>query len=220
MIRINRSTHNWLAYKINNSVVSANLHLIKGKVLDLGCGNSPYRSDIIKNAEEYIGIDWPKSIHDISGVDIIGDISFSVPIRRNCLDTIVSFQVMEHLPEPGNFLAECFRCLRTEGRLLLTVPFNWHVHEEPFDYYRYTKYGLEYLLQKSGWKEFSVTENTGYWQMAVLKFNYHTFRFARGLLKIIFVPIWYLGQVCAQWLDKIDRHPQETASYTVIATKS
>jgi len=95
----------------------------------------------------------------------------------------------------------------------------WHVHEAPHDYYRYTRYGLEYLLKKVGFYEIDIRENTGFWQMWILKFNYHTTRFARGPLKFIWIPIWWFGQIIAPFLDKYDRHPEECASYTVLARK-
>jgi len=82
-----------------------------------------------------------------------------------------------------------------------------------------TRYGLEYLLKKVGFYEIDIRENTGFWQMWILKFNYHTTRFARGPLKFIWIPIWWFGQIIAPFLDKYDRHPEECASYTVLARK-
>ena len=99
------------------------------------------------------------------------------------------------------------------------MPFMWHVHEAPRDYYRYTRYGLEYLLKKLGFHKIDIKENSGFWQMWILKFNYHTTRFARGPLKFFWIPIWWLGQMIAPILDKYDKHPEECASYTVVARK-
>jgi hypothetical protein len=64
-----------------------------------------------------------------------------------------------------------------------------------------------------------VTENTGFWQMWILKFNYYSVRFAWGPLRILWIPCWWLGQMLAPVLDSIDARPQETASYTVVAVK-
>lgn len=185
----------------------------------MGCGTSPYKEDIVKVADQYIGIDWANSLHDQSSVDIIANLCEPLPIVDCCADTIVSFQVMEHLKEPGKFLLEVFRILKKDGKILITVPFMWHVHEEPYDYFRYTCHGLKYLFDKVGFQDIAITENTGFWQMWVLKFNYHTTRFARGPLRLIWIPIWLLGQVISPLLDKIDKHNQETASYTVFARK-
>jgi len=127
---------------------------------------------------------------------------------------------MEHLAEPKFFLSECFRILKPDGIIFITVPFMWHVHEEPYDYFRYTRYGLEYIMKKTGFIEIEIKENTGFWQTWILKFNYYTKRFARGFLRYIWIPIWQIGQIIAQALDKIDKCPGECASYSVLAKKN
>lgn len=219
MNKVNLLAHNWLVFKINNDSLKNNLHLIKGRVIDLGCGASPYKEDILKIADEYIGVDWENSLHDQSNVNVFADLTKKLPFDADYADTVVSFQVMEHLPEPDFFLSECYRILKRGGKLFITVPFMWHVHESPHDYFRYTRHGLEYLLKKNGFSEIEIKENTGFWQMMVLKFNYHTHRFAKSYLRFIWIPIWWLGQVISPILDKYDKHPQETASYTVFARK-
>ena len=211
------SNFNFLIHQINLEIVKSLPY--EGIVLDLGCGTAPYKEEILKIADEYIGVDWESSLHDRSNVDVFADLCKTLPFDDNYTDTIVSFQVLEHLPEPALFLTECYRILKPGGRFLITVPFMWHVHEEPLDYFRYTRYGLEYLLKQSGFANIEITENTGFWQMLVLKFNYHSVRFAPGLLKFFWIPIWWLGQVISPILDKYDKHPQETASYTVLASK-
>lgn len=150
MNKLHLFSFNWLVYKINNSSFDAFFDVIKGRVIDLGCGTSPYKEDILKVADEYIGVDWENSLHDQSNVNVFADLTKKLPFDDDYADTVVSFQVMEHLPEPDFFLSECYRILKREGKLFITVPFMWHVHEPPHDYFRYTRYGLEYLLKKMG----------------------------------------------------------------------
>jgi SAM-dependent methyltransferase len=209
--------HNFLINNINKDI--AKLLPYKGRVLDLGCGTTPYKTDILRVADEYIGVDWGHSLHDDSNVDVIADLTKGLPFGDNDADTIVSFQVLEHLPEPDYFLSECYRVLRNGGTLFLTVPFMWHVHEQPYDYFRYTRYGLQYLLEKNQFTYVEVKENTGFWQMWTLKFNYHTTRFAKGPLKFFWVPIWWFGQTITPILDKYDKNLNETASYSITAKK-
>jgi len=211
------SSFNFLIERINRNIATSLPY--KGRVIDLGCGTSLYKQDILKVADEYIGVDWQDSFHDKTHVDVFADLCDKLPFDYDCADTVISFQVMEHLPEPSFFLSECNRILKSGGWLFITVPFMWHVHEEPYDYFRYTRYGLEYLLKKNGFVDIRIKENTGFWQMWVLKFNYHTVRFASGVLKFFFIPIWFLGQFISQILDNYIKHPQETASYTVLARK-
>lgn len=211
------NSFNFLINKINQQIAYSLPY--KGYVIDLGCGTTPYKSYILKVADKYIGVDWENSLHNQEHVDVFADLCNQLPFEENCADTVVSFQVMEHLTEPDFFLSECYRILKSNGRIFITVPFMWHVHEEPNDYFRYTRYGLEYLLKKNGFVDIEIKENTGFWQMWVLKFNYHTLRFARGPLKYFWLPIWWLGQTISPFLDKYDKHPQETASYTVLARR-
>lgn len=208
----------------NRLIIDLNWRIAKslpyrGRVIDLGCGTSPYKKVILDVADEYVGVDWEYSFHDQSNVDVFADLTRRLPFEDNHADTVVAFQVMEHLPEPTFFLAECWRILRPSGRLFITVPFMWHVHEAPHDYFRYTRYGLRYILEKNGFAEIEVRENTGFWQMWVLKFNYHTTRFARGPLAYLWAPVWWLGQTLSPVLDRYDKSPQETVSYTVTARK-
>lgn len=210
-------TNNFLIYNINKKIAKSLSY--KGRVIDLGCGVAPYKEDILKVADEYIGVDWQNTFHGKNNIDVFANLSEQLPFNNNYADTVVSFQVMEHLPEPAFFLSECYRILKPQGRLFITVPFMWYVHEAPYDYFRYTRYGLEYLLKKTGFVDIKIQENTGFWQMWILKFNYHTNRFAKGPLKYFWVLIWWLGQKIAPFLDRYDKDPEETVSYLVTAGK-
>jgi SAM-dependent methyltransferase len=209
--------HNHLIHKINTNIAESLPY--DGRVIDLGCGRSPYKEIILRKASAYIGVDWANSLHDQSNVDVFANLCGPLPFEDDYADTLVSFQVMEHLPEPLLFLKESYRILKKGGKIFLTVPFMWHIHEQPYDYYRFTRYGLEYLFTKAGFKDIKIIENTGFWQMWTLKFNYYTKKFGRGPLKILWIPFWWLGQVISPVLDNLDRHPIETASYTAVATK-
>ncbi len=219
MNKIDYFSHNWLALSINNRIVDTNRAIFKGRVVDLGCGACQYKKDILQLAAEYIGVDWAPAQEKETGPDIITDLTQPLPFGDGEFDTAVSFQVMEHLSEPSLFLGECFRILKSNGTLLITVPFMWHIHDAPHDYYRYTSYGLKYLLEKHGFAEIIVQPTTGFWQMLVLKFNYYTYRIGRGPLKFLWSPIWFLGQIIAPILDRIDSHNSETASYWLRAKK-
>jgi len=219
MLKVNFLTHNWLAHKINNESFKNFSPLIKGLTIDLGCGSSPYKADILKSADQYIGVDWENSLHFNKNIDIAADLTQPFPFENSFADTALAFQTMEHIPEPNFFLSECMRILKPEGRLILTVPFMWHVHEAPHDYFRFTRHGLKHLLAKNKFMDIKIKETTGFWQMWILKFNYQTVRYAWGPFKLILIPIWFIGQVFAPLLDKIHKAPQETASYIAIARK-
>lgn len=66
--------HNWLAHKTNNSYMKNNSHKIKWVVYDLGCGSRPYETDTLKYVDQYVGIDWSSSLHELTA-NIIADSS-------------------------------------------------------------------------------------------------------------------------------------------------
>jgi hypothetical protein len=55
-----------------------------------------------------------------------------------------------------------FRVLRPGGRLYLIAPQGWEEHNAPHDYFRYTKYGLRYLFEKTGYWVISIAPLGGY----------------------------------------------------------
>ena len=67
-------------------------------------------------------------------------------------DSVVTNQVLEHVFNPDEFLSEINRVLKTNGKLLITVPFVWDEHEQPYDYARYSSFGLKSLLEKQGFE--------------------------------------------------------------------
>jgi SAM-dependent methyltransferase len=128
--------------------------IVAGKVLDVGCGRKPYRK--IFSCKEYIGleIDTPETRRRGSA-DIFYD-GKTIPVDSCSFDCIFMSQVFEHMFNPESVLQELWRVLRSEGYLLLTVPFIWDEHEQPFDYARYTSFGIIHILKKNG---FRVIEN-------------------------------------------------------------
>lgn len=209
--------YNILINKINMKIAESLPY--KGLVVDLGCGTGQYKDIILKSAKSYIGVDWENCSHDKNKIDVFADLNEKLPFNDEFADTIVSFQVMEHLPDPNHFLSECNRILKKGGAIFITVPFMWHIHEQPNDYYRFTRYGLSYLFKKNGFVNITINENSGFWQMWILKFNYHTNRYAKGILKYLLFPIWFLGQKIAPYLDKVDKNTSECTSYTIMAKK-
>lgn len=80
------------------------------------------------------------------GPDLVGDIS-NAPCPCASVDVVVLSEVLEHVQVPQAAIQNIHRLLKPGGRLILTVPFLFPIHDQPHDYYRYTRFGLEYLLQ-------------------------------------------------------------------------
>jgi SAM-dependent methyltransferase len=104
----------------------------------------------------YVTSDWSESPHVGAGTADILASADALPVADDSLDLVLCTQVLEHVPEPAAVLSECFRVLRPGGRVALTVPLMWELHELPHDYYRYTEHGLRHVLSKAGFTELEV----------------------------------------------------------------
>jgi len=122
--------------------------LLSGRLLDVGCGSKPYKSLFVVDA--YIGLDIDSEMARMRGIaDYLYDGS-AFPFTDSSFDAVLCNQVLEHVFNPDEFLGEITRVLKPGGKLLLTVPFVWDEHEQPYDYARYSSFGLRVLLEKQG----------------------------------------------------------------------
>jgi SAM-dependent methyltransferase len=124
------------------------------RVADVGSGDAPFR-ELFDHAD-YTTVDWEHSPHEgAEGVDIVASAD-SIPVRDGTFDAALLTQVLEHVPEPATVMAELNRILRAGGRVYVTAPLAWELHELPYDYYRYTAEGLRHLMEGAGFRELSI----------------------------------------------------------------
>ena len=123
---------------------------LNGKLLDVGCGTKPYEN--ICNVDEYIGLeidDEGNRQHNYADVFYDGK---TIPFEDKSFDSILSNQVFEHVFNPNQFLKEINRVTKVGGKFLITVPFVWDEHEQPYDYARYSSFGLKHILAENGFE--------------------------------------------------------------------
>jgi SAM-dependent methyltransferase len=167
----------------------------RGRLLDVGCGEKPYETLFRPYVTEYIGVEYretfeltaaaaraadtaPKTGPEKSGPDVYysGD---RLPFPDRSFDTVLSVQVLEHTPRPGQLVAEMGRVLADDGLLILSVPFQFRLHEEPHDYFRYTPHGLRQLCADAGLEVTHVEQQGSLWSLLGHKLNtYLAFRVA------------------------------------------
>jgi SAM-dependent methyltransferase len=123
---------------------------IHGHLLDVGCGSKPYRSLFKVDHYRGLDIDSPVTREQRVADDLYDGTKF--PYQNETFDSALCNQVLEHVFNPDQFLTEINRVLKPGGKLLLTVPFVWDEHEQPYDYARYSSFGLSALLEKNGFK--------------------------------------------------------------------
>jgi SAM-dependent methyltransferase len=137
--------------------VQSRAHYARGRLLDIGCGYQPYRH-LFTQVDSYVGVDLPPN----NRVEAHAD-GMELPFLAASFDTVLCNEVLEHVPEPAKLIGEVTRVLKEGGILLLTTPQTWGLHHEPYDYYRYTKYGLRYLAEKYNLEIIEVTPTSGLW---------------------------------------------------------
>jgi SAM-dependent methyltransferase len=138
----------YLARRHLDRHVAAVAPRLQGSLLDVGCGTKPYREYF--TVDDYIGLEISDRSHDAAvQADVFYD-GRTFPFDADRFDSVTLFQVLEHVFEPDAFLAEVRRVLKPGGRLLITVPFVWDEHEQPYDYGRYSTFGLRHLLDRNG----------------------------------------------------------------------
>lgn len=127
----------------------------RGDMLDIGCGAMPYR-DVVKNSvDSYDGLDVEPRSAAVRYRCSVTDMGI---VPAESYDTILCTEVLEHVTAPQVAAAEIARVLRPGGSLVITVPFLGRLHEEPADYYRYTRYGITTILESVGFEVIEISE--------------------------------------------------------------
>lgn len=129
---------------------------VKGKLLDLGCGDVPNYEFYKDKITENVCMDWAETYHDNQFLDIIHDINNPFPLPDEEFDTILSSAVLEHIYNPKNVIAECYRILKKNGILILSANFSYWEHEAPYDYFRYTQYFFKRIAEETGFKVLEI----------------------------------------------------------------
>ena len=136
---------------IENWLYEVALNEAHGTMLDYGCGGQPYKNFFSPKISRYIGVD----VAAAEGINLDFEIEPGqrLPLEDSSIDTLLSTQALEHIDNFEFYLSECARLVRSGGILILTAPMQWRHHEVPYDYWRFTKYGLIRLLERH---EFSI----------------------------------------------------------------
>jgi SAM-dependent methyltransferase len=195
-----------------------------GKMLDIGCGNKPYEVLFEGLIESYTGCDMVQSHKN--RVDVICPAT-DLRFPDESFNTVFSTQVMEHVDDPGQMIKESSRVLKDKGLAIFSIPFCWELHEEPHDYFRFTKYGLTALFEKQQFDIVRIDANGGKWA-AIFQMNlnmiYSSFgkrSFVRRATKFVFINLHLTSVInrFAVWMDQKFHDELLTLNYVVVARK-
>jgi SAM-dependent methyltransferase len=191
------------------------------RVLDAGAGEGQYKKYFAR--QKYVGVDLGVGDEqwDYSGLDGVADLG-ALPFAADSFDAALHIVTIEHLREPAKALAEIARTVKTGGTLLIAAPHEWEVHQAPHDYFRYTRYGLEYLVKNAGMEVREMHPAGGYFRLLSRRLLNGLQFFSGGARWIGFVPAALLLGTPAMilpLLDGLDREKNFTVGYVCWARK-
>ncbi|MCK4524843.1 MAG: class I SAM-dependent methyltransferase [Candidatus Andersenbacteria bacterium] len=194
----------------------------KGYLLDIGCGDKLKEKIFLPYVKKYVGLDHENSLHDLSKADILAT-AYNTTLLNESVNTILCTSVLEHLKEPSEAIKEANRILKKGGHAIYTMPLFWHLHEEPIDFYRYTKYGLRYLFEKNNFEIIELKPLSGFCVTFGQELVYYIWWFRKGG-KVN--PLWWIIpivgmfiQIICYLLNKIDHSERFTWAYLVVVKK-
>ncbi len=180
----------------------------KGKLLDLGCGKVPLYAAYKNFVTDNICVDWSNSLHKNPHLDFECNLNERLPFQDEDVDTIILSDVLEHLPEPQKLWFEMNRILKRNGKVLMNIPFFYWLHEEPFDYYRYTEFALRRFAEVSGFRVIYLSNSGGFFEIIT------------DIFSKISVKIPLAGNLIASCLQKINSVILKTSIGKKIAAKT
>ena len=192
-----------------------------GRLLDIGCGEKPYECYRTAHISEWVGFDVPENPRaDVHGY------ADSLPFAGGSFDTALCTEVLEHVSEPSTAVDELFRVLAPGGHVILTVPQYFPVHEEPYDFFRYTPYGVRHLFEKSGFEIVTLTPMVTGLRVASLAINACFYdlgdRLPGGKTKIargLFAPLYVVSNSIGYLLAPLLPDPKNAVNVALVAKK-
>jgi SAM-dependent methyltransferase len=147
----------------------------RGRLLDVGCGDKVYEGLFLPFVDSYLGVEHEATYAATNaGVRPKADVLYDgkrLPFEDRSFDTVLSLQVLEHTPRPGDLLSEMARVLSDDGLMIVTVPFSFRLHEEPHDYFRFTPHVMRELCRAAGLAVDEIVTRGGLWSVLGHKLN-------------------------------------------------
>lgn len=202
-------------------------------ILDAGAGESVYKKLFSHCNYKAIDLAVGESRWNYANLDYVGPLH-EMPIEDDIFDTVLCTQVLEHLEWPRESVKEMHRVLKPGGKLYMTVPMAHPEHQTPYDFFRYTSYGLESICRHAGFHDIKITPFGGLW----VRWAYEL---PRGLsifpsaglhskkpnilgiallpCKVVSLGIVRLLQMVFLWLDKFDNQKSDPFGWACVAKK-
>jgi SAM-dependent methyltransferase len=98
------------------------------------------------------------------GTDVQGNAAY-LPFPTGYFDVVICAEVLEHTLNPYPILCEIYRVLKPQGQVLITVPFIYRIHADPYDFGRYTDYYWQHNLGEIGFRRIEIEKQGLFWSV-------------------------------------------------------
>ena len=199
----------------------------KGVLIDVGCGEKPYYNLISPFVERYFGVEVPTTYAEVNRKVQVLTKNFVLPFKPASVDTVLLTQVLEHTYEPVRLLASIRPVLKDDGYLIVTVPKSNPVHEEPYDYFRYTPFSLRRMMEEAGLETVLIKPTATFGHMLFQTFlgwlgrklQYSKSLRTYLLKAAVIIPIVVIVNCIGWFAGMLMKDERETLDYLAIARK-
>jgi SAM-dependent methyltransferase len=205
-------------------------------ILDAGAGECVYKSFFAHCDYKSIDLAVGESRWNYDNLDYVGPLH-EMPIEDDTFDAVLCTQVLEHLEWPRESVKEMRRVLKPGGKIYLTVPMAHNEHQVPYDFFRFTSYGVQSICRHAGFREIIVTPFGGIWARWAYEMPRGLSVFlpagiqekkggsvgavGTALVPIKFVVLGFLRvlQTIFLWIDRFDKKKDDPFGWSCEATK-
>lgn len=187
------------------------------RVLDAGAGECQYASFFQNTRYTAIDLGIGDSDWSYAELDALSDLLL-LPFKDNTFDGALNIVTLEHVTDPAQVVRELYRCLKPGGRLLLVTPLEWEEHQQPHDYFRYTRFGLEHLTRSAGFVDIRIEAVGGFFRLLSRRLM-NSVQFFPGIWAIL--PVIAFGPLALTlpFLDTLDKKRSFTLGHICFARK-
>jgi SAM-dependent methyltransferase len=214
---------NWLANHKILVALERVRHHARGELLDVGCGSKPFAPVFAGSVRRYWGSDLRGSRYLGGARPDAYATAEAQPFRGGVFDTVLGLSMLTYLPRPERMIAEARRVLRPGGVLILEFTQMVPLHDEPHDYFRFTRFGAEFLLREGGFEPIEIVPVGGLWARVGLSMIAALNRWNRGPTRILTeLPVRFLYVVLQLGFEALDRlffDPREVLAHVVVARR-
>ncbi len=216
--------YNWIIYHRTIAALERVRAHARGDLLDVGCGDRPFAWVFDGRVARYVGTDLKSSGYlDARPPDVYSR-SEALPFPDARFDTVLGLSMLTYLPEPLAMLREANRVLKPGGVLLLEFTQMVPLHDAPWDFFRFTRYGASYLLERAGFEPLEFVPIAGLWTRVGMTTIAGLNRMNRGPTRVLTeIPVRVLYAVLQPLFALLDRvffDEREVVGHLVVARKA